>query len=157
MMVLNAIAAYFLLAILLKLFGLTIILPEFAAHHAWAAEGSRWDVLAAFLPGAAISYGLLWFWLILTGRSERGITWGGALVYGVIIALYNVPLSGFLVGLLHGDPLFGLLIGLVILLLVPSLAMCMLVFGLLMGLLNGKWATRWIERHYAGWNGGRSD
>lgn len=150
MMAVNAALSLIVLSFLFKLFGVSQLLPDFAVRHAWAAEAANWEMFGTLIPGAAIGFGLLWFWLILTGRSGKGLSWGGAAIYGLIIGLCNIPLSGFLTGLLHGSPLFGLLIGLVIMLLVPSIGLCMAVFGIIMGLINGRFAQWWIDRRYVG-------
>jgi hypothetical protein len=150
MMAVNAVLTLVVLTVLFKLFGVSQLLPDFAVHHAWAAEAENWEMFGTLVPGAAISFGLLWFWLVLTGRSSKGLSWAGAAIYGVIIGLLNVPVSGFLTGVLHGSPFFGLLIGLVIMLLVPSIGLCMAAFGITMGLVNGRFAQRWIDRVYVG-------
>jgi hypothetical protein len=150
MMAVNAVVSLLVLTVMFKLFGVSQLLPDFAAHHAWAAEAANWEMFGTLIPGAAIGFGLLWFWLVLTGRSSKGLSWGGAAIYGLIIGLCSIPLSGFLTGVLHGSPLFGLLIGLVIMLLVPSIGLCMATFGIIMGLINGRFAQRWIDRHYVG-------
>ena len=102
------------------------------------------------IPGAAIGYGILWFWLIITGLTNKGLPWAGAIVYGAIIALCDVPLSGLLNGIQNGTPFLGMLIGLVIMILVPTIAACMVMFGILMGLMNGHKAQKWIDRWYVG-------
>jgi len=150
MMAVNAVLSLVVLTVMFKLFGVSQLLPDFAAHHAWAAEAADWEMFGTLVPGAAIGFGLLWFWLILTGRGARGLAWGGAAIYGLIIGLLSVPASGFLTGVLHGSPFFGLLIGLVIMLLVPSIGLCMAVFGIVMGLLNGRFAHNWINKIYVG-------
>jgi hypothetical protein len=150
MMAVNAVLSLVMLTVMFKLFGVSHLLPDFAVHHAWAADAEHWQMFGTLVPGAAIGFGLLWFWLVLTGRSGKGIAWGGAAIYGLIIGICDIPLSGFLTGLLHGSPLFGLLIGLVIMLLVPSIGLCMAAFGITMGLVNGRFAHNWIERRYVG-------
>lgn len=152
MMVLNACLSLALFTVLFKMFGVSSLLPDLAAHYDWAADAgaAHWEMLGTLIPGAAISFGLLWFWLILTGRTAKGLSWGGAAIYGMIIGLYNVPISGLLTGMLHGHPAIGLLLGLVVMLLVPTVGLCMLVFGVIMGLINGRMAHSWIEQKYAG-------
>jgi hypothetical protein len=150
MILFNSMLSFVVLNIVFKLFGISQVLPVFAAHHAWAAEAADWEMFGTLVPGAAIGFGLLWFWLILIGRKGTGVSWGGSVIYGVIIGLLNVPFSGLLTGLLHGSPILGLLIGLVIILLVPAIGLCMALFGLIMGVINGRFAQNWIDRRYAG-------
>ncbi len=150
MMAFTAVLGLVMLTVMFKLFGVSQLLPDFAVHHAWAADAEHWEMFGTIIPGAAIGYGLLWFWLVLTGRSSKGIAWGGAAIYGLIIGLVDIPLSGLLTGVLHGNPLLGLLIGLVIMLLVPSIGLCMAAFGIAMGLLNGRFAQNWTDRRYVG-------
>ena len=148
MMLVNGMIAFAVLNVLFAMFGIREILPDYASTHAWAQQAAKWDLLWPLLPGAAIGFGCLWFWLIVTGRSERGINWGVALSYGLAIAFLNVPIFGLLAGLLNGDPLIGLLLGLILMILMPSLPICMAIFGMLMGGVNGWLARRWIERNY---------
>jgi|SRR5579871_6917611 len=146
MMLANALATLLILPVIFALFGVHHVdLPLGLASHHWA-QAVEWQSFWPLLPGAAICFGCLWFWLILTGRT-RGLSWGSALVYGVFIALFDVPLRGFLTGALNGDPLTGLLIGLVVVFLLPALLLSMLTFGVLMGALNGWLAQGWIKRH----------
>lgn len=99
----------------------------------------------ALAPGAAILYGCQWFWLVVTGR-VKGVTWGGAVVYGALIAIADVPVAGLIMGALSGIPLQGLLIGLVILLIHPGTSFSMLVAGSAMGTGNGIAASSWIAK-----------
>jgi hypothetical protein len=145
MMVLNASIAGPLLALVLALFGLQTIAPPLHAFARVMESLSRWDVIWPMLPGAGIGFGCLWYWLILTGRSQ-GVAWGGACIYGVMIALADVLAWGLILGTLQGNPLFGLLLGLAMLILLPVLLVAMSVFGLVMGVLNGHAAQRWIAR-----------
>ncbi len=96
-------------------------------------------------PGAAIFYGCLWFWLVITGR-VKGVTWGGALVYGVCLALLDVPVAGLIAGALYGSPLLGFLLGLVILLIHPGVLFFTSCAGALLGCVNGIVATAWISQ-----------
>ncbi|HZP80507.1 MAG TPA: hypothetical protein VFB21_02605 [Chthonomonadaceae bacterium] len=146
MMCVNGIVALIVLKLVFVVFGAGTILATGLAAHAQASLIERGRMLWPMLPGAAFGFSCLWFWLALIGRS-RGVPWGAALLYGVAIAFANVPFSGFLVGLLHGNPLLGLLLALVSLLLLPSLAVSMIAFGLAMGAFNGLMAQRWIARH----------
>ncbi|HLK59022.1 MAG TPA: hypothetical protein VKU00_20850 [Chthonomonadaceae bacterium] len=148
MMLLNGLIAFGVLHVLLAAFGIRQILPDFAASHAWAQEASKWESLWPLIPGAAIGCGCLWFWLIVTGRTERGVNWASALVYGVVIALLNVPSFGLLAGILNGNPLLGLLISMALMIMMPALTICMAAFGLTMGAINGWLAQRWIARNY---------
>lgn len=148
MIALNAVVSAVLLRVLFVMFGVSAIIPELSARFAWAAEASRWSIVGTLIPGAAVSYGLLWFWLVITGRTQRGISWGGAAIYGAFAGIYDVPIAGFLTGLQHGYPILGLLLGLVMVFLVPSVLLMMITFGITMGLNNGRMARRWIERHY---------
>lgn len=146
MLFVNGVAAFILLKIVFALFGTGLILSQRLAAYGPTHAAARWDTFWAMLPGAALGYACLWYWLILVGRS-RGISWGGASIYGVLIAFGNVLAAGFLIGLLHGNPLLGLLIGFVMLLMIPSLLLAMICFGLAMGGFNGLLAYNWIERH----------
>jgi hypothetical protein len=170
MMLVNAVISVFVLKLCCGLFGFRWFLPEHLSglasaqaiqkwqvihdlckilHFALPASAQavqKWGVILPLLPGAAIGFGCLWYWLILVGRS-RGLSWTGACVYGILIAFANVPLAGFLVGLLHGNALIGLLLGLVLLFVMPSIWLTMGAFGITMGLFNAAMAGRWIERH----------
>lgn len=147
MMALNAVLALFLLRLLFALFGVATVIPDFAGSHAWAHGAEKWSLVGPLIPGAAICFGLLWFWLILTGRSHKGLSWGSALIYGAFIGLFDVPVAGLLAGSMHGNPLLGLLIGMLIVFLVPSLLLSMLVFGVTLGAFNGRMAEHWIDKH----------
>jgi hypothetical protein len=145
MMALNALIAGPLLALLLMLFGVQHIRLPLPMLDRLVANESAGAIVWTMVPGAGIGFGCLWYWLVLVGRS-RGISWGGACIYGVGIALADVLIWGLIGGTVHGAPLLGLLIGLVMLLMLPSLTLAMCVFGLIMGVLNGRAAQRWIER-----------
>ncbi|HZO88387.1 MAG TPA: hypothetical protein VFB38_08605 [Chthonomonadaceae bacterium] len=149
MMIINGLVAAVVLLIVFVLFDIGHILEARLAAYPLVGAAAHWSKFWPMLPGASIGFGCLWYWLVLVGRS-RGVPWGGALLYGVLIAMGNVPFSGFLAGLLHGSPLMGLvlaLIALLSLLLMPSLLLAMLVFGATMGAFNGLMAQGWIERH----------
>lgn len=105
------------------------------------------DFRVLLIPGAASAYTVLWRWLIAQGGCMASFPWGAATLYGVGIAFASVPFSGFLLGVLRGNPLLGLLLALASLLLLPALSLAMTVFGLIMGLLNGYRACRWLRAH----------
>ncbi len=149
MMVLNGVASLIVLIFVFALFRVGSILPMRLAAIPLVRAALKWNALWPMLPGAAIGFACLWYWLVLIGRA-RGVPWGGALLYGVGLALADLPLSGFLLGLVHGGPLVGLilaLISLLTLLLMPAVTLAMAVFGLIMGAFNGVLAQVWIERH----------
>jgi hypothetical protein len=149
MIFINGIAALIVLTVVFHLFGVGPILEARLAAIPLVRVAAKWNALWPMLPGAAVGFACLWYWLVLIGRS-RGVPWGGALLYGVALALGNVPLGGFIIGLIHGGPLLGLLLALVFLLnllLLPSVTLAMAVFGLVMGAFNGILAQLWIERH----------
>jgi hypothetical protein len=146
MMALNGVVACLVLAVLFALFGVGNIIEARLAASSLTADAAKWSALLPMLPGAAILFGCLWYWLVVIGRA-KGLPWGAACLYGVFLACGNVPLSGLLMGLLHGNPLLGMLIALVMLLMLPSLLVAMICFGLTMGAFNGLMAARWIERH----------
>jgi hypothetical protein len=146
MMILNGVAAGVVLPLLYRLFGVSGLLARQLASWPVTQAAAKWETLWPMLPGASLLFACLWFWLIVTGRT-RGINWGAACFYGLMISFSNVLIAGFLTGLLNGNPLLGLLLGLVMLILVPHLLLAMIAFGLIMGLFNGCLADRWIERH----------
>ena len=143
MMGVNAVVGLVLLFCTLHLFGIREIVVPMTLQHALSAI--KWDALWPLLPGAAVAFGCLWFWLVVVARS-RALPWAGACVYGIAIALMNVPVSGLFIGLLHGNPLLYFLIGLVNLLLLPTVVCAMVAFGLAMGILNGLLAQSWVDR-----------
>lgn len=146
MIICNGLVAGMVLQVLYGLFGVSSHLSMRLAAWSITQSAAKWETLWPMLPGASLLFGCLWFWLIVTGRS-RGVNWGAGTLYGVLIAFGNVLIAGFLTGLLNGNPLLGLLLGLVMLLLVPHLLLAMIAFGLTMGVFNGWMATRWIVRH----------
>lgn len=143
MMLLNAIASGLVFYFVYTLFNVQPIIDAYLMARGLTT--ARTTLVAPLIPGAGVAFGCLWYWLILTGR-RSGLSWGSAFLYGILIAMADVPLGGFVVGLLNGNPLLGLLIGLVMLLLLPSLVLAMALAGLLMGGGNGWLAQRWIER-----------
>jgi hypothetical protein len=150
MMGINAVVSVVVLTVALSIFGVRELMPfKLAAmlHTSLhTSEALRWNIIWPQVPGAAIAYGCLWFWLILVGRT-RGVAWGGAAVYGLVIALVNVPVAGLLYGLEIGQPVLSMLIMFALLLIYPAWLLTVAVFGITMGLLNGRAAQWWIERH----------
>ena len=146
MILLNSIVAFIVLKVVFTLFGVNWVLGQKVAAIGALHVAVKWGVLVAMLPGAAVGFACLWYWLILVGRS-RGLPWAGALIYGVLLAFGNVLLAGVLRGAAAGNPLLGLLFALVMLLLMPTIWLSMACFGLTMGLFNGLLAQNWIVRH----------
>lgn len=146
MMVFNAAAAFVVLYFVFALSGVGSIIPERLAQAGLEVTNRKLALIGAMVPGAGIAFACLWYWLILTGRS-RGLSWGAACIYGVFIAYGNTPFSGFLIGLLFGQPIVGALLGLALLLIVPQLLFATTLFGLIMGVFNGNLAQRWITWH----------
>jgi hypothetical protein len=143
MIAINGALALIALTISLAIFGVRDILPP-RPEMFRALRTMPWEMIWPMLPGAAVAYGCLWYWLIVVGRS-RGVPWGGAVVYGMVIALVNVPVGGFIYGGLNNYPLAAL-IYLVLLLIVPVWLLAVCFFGIAMGLCNGYVAQWWIER-----------
>jgi hypothetical protein len=148
MILVNGVVALGVLAVLFAVFDVRPILAARLEAIPLVRAAAHWNLLWPMLPGGAVGFACLWYWLAFMGRA-RGVTWGGALLYGGAIAFGNVPLSAFLVGLLHGNPVLALVLALVSLLnlLQPSFTLAMAVFGLTMGAFNGALAHAWIERH----------
>ena len=144
----NAAASLVVLRLVLGLFGIEELLPEVAARFTHIQSSTQWHLAWALTPAAAISFAALWFWLVLTGRTGKGVNWGAAFFYGVAIALFDVPLACFIAGLRLGYGLFGLLLGVIFLLMVPALTMCMIVYGLIFGLGNASFADKWIANRF---------
>ncbi len=115
------------------------VLPHGTGYHVCMRVAAQ--ILA---PGAAILYGCQWFWLVITGR-VKGVTWGGALVYGSCLAVANVPVAGVIAGALYGSPLIGFLLALALLLVHPGTLFFMLLAGVLLGGANGLAASAWIS------------
>lgn len=145
MMLVNAAASGVIFYVVYTLFNIQPILTEALAARG-IAMGGRIALIVPLIPGAGIAFSCLWYWLILTGR-RNGLSWGGALLYGVLIACADVPVGGFVQGALEGNPLMGLLIGLVLLLVLPPLLLATILAGLLLGGSNGWLANKWIERY----------
>src|SRR5438270_11413718 len=95
MMLVNAAAGAVALTVVLLVFGVDAILRMRVEAAGLRMSPEHWSFLALMVPGAGIAYGCLWYWLILTGRS-RGVSWGGACLYGALIAYGNLPFTGFL-------------------------------------------------------------
>lgn len=143
MMAVNALLGGVVLFVFLQLFGIREIVAPDAMGR--ALSRIKWNALWPLVPGIGVAFGCLWYWLVAVARSHR-LPWAGACIYGSIIAVMNVLLSGLMVGLLHGNPLLYFLMALIALLLVPSVLCSMVIFGLVMGALNGLLAQRWVDR-----------
>ncbi len=145
-MLLNGLVGAIVLYLVCTLFGVsTIILNGLAAHGIQVSE--RWSVVLPMLPGVAIGMGCLWYWLVIIGRT-KGVQWGGALVYGGVLAACNVPIAGLILGLAEGVPsdqlLMLMLIALALMMLSPAMIVAMLLSGGIMGLFNARLAHAWI-------------
>jgi hypothetical protein len=147
MMVLNAVVSVGVLYVIYALFGLHGALAQRLSQVSILGAAANWDSMLPLIPGAAIAFALLWFCQIIVGRS-RGVNWGSAFCYGMGIGLCDVLLGGLINGGLHGNPLIGLLLGFLMLILVPANLAGMLLFGAIMGLLNARLAHAWIARYY---------
>ncbi len=145
MMALNTAMSIVALFIIYSLFGLHGLFAHRLAVQ--AGDAAKWNTLWPLVPGAAIGYSLIWFGLIIVGRS-KGVNWGTACYYGIALAFANVLLGGLLNGLLHGSPLLGMLLGFLMLLMIPANWAGKATFGLIMGLLNARLAALWIARYY---------
>ena len=143
MIALNGVLSAIVLKVLFRVFGVGDVIGAHLAASAGTQVAVKWDHFWPMLPGAAVGFGCLWYWLIFAGRS-KGVNWGVATCYGVGVACGNVPLSGLIAGFLHGDPFIGFLMALLLLMLLPSLMVSTLCFGLTLGCLNGSMAQRWI-------------
>src|SRR5579871_1207733 len=97
MILLNGILAFIVLKVVFALFGVNWVLGQKAAAIGALHAATKWGVLLAMLPGAAVGFACLWYWLVLVGRS-RGLPWAGACIYGVLLAFSNVLLAGLLRG-----------------------------------------------------------
>ena len=143
MMAVNALLGGIVLFVILHLFGIReIVAPD---AMGLALSRIKWNALWPLVPGIGVAFGCLWYWLVVIARSRR-LPWAGACIYGSIIAVMNVLLSGLFIGLLHGNPLLYFLIGLVNSLLLPTVVCAMVAFGLAMGILNGLLAQSWVDR-----------
>lgn len=147
MMVLNGVASIAVLTVVYALFGLNNVFAQRLSQFSALGVAAKWETLWPLIPGAAIGFAILWFCQVIIGRS-RGVNWAAAFFYGVGIAFCNVLLGGLINGSLHGNPLMGLLLGLVMLIMVPANWAGMALFGALMGLLNARLAAAWISRYY---------
>lgn len=141
----NLIVAIVTLWLAQKICGATIIVsPRFLPADI-DPEQAQQLTFWMMLPGAALGYSYLRIWLIQQGRA-RGVAWGSAFLYGVLIAFANVPLAGFIIGSLMESPILGLLLALVSLLMIPATALTMIVYGLVMGGYNAGRAQRYLDR-----------
>ncbi len=147
MIVVNLLISAVVLLFVFKIFGLGIAIGQLPIGEGKNAREIMWTLYSFILPGAGIGFAILWFWLILTGRTVKGLNWGAAYVYGGGVGLFCLPLGSFFTGLLLGDPIVALLLALVSLILVPSIALSMVTFGLIMGGVNAKMAHKWIGEH----------
>ena len=147
MMVLNGLVGTLVLFAVYALFGLNSVFAQRLTQLGTLGAAAKWETLWPLIPGAAIGFAILWFCQVIVGRS-RGVNWAGTLFYGIGIAFGNVLLGGLLNGLLHGQPLMGMLLGLVMLIMVPANWAGMATFGAIMGLVNARFAVAWITRHY---------
>lgn len=143
-LVINLFTSGFLLVLLFALLDVRSVLSAGIMSHVLLRPVTRSLGALPFVPGAAGLFGIFWYWMALVGR-VRGVPWGAAVVYGIMIAVVNVPLAGFVRGLAMGNPLLGLLYALAMVLMLPSLLLCMTVFGICMGVLNGSLAASWIR------------
>jgi hypothetical protein len=144
----NALASVVVLRLVLGIFGIEELLPEAAARFTHVHAGAQWHLAWALTPGAAACFGLLWFWLVVTGRSGKGVNWGAGAFYGVAIGILDVPAACLIEGLRLGFGLFGFLLGLIFMLLVPALTMSMIVYGLIFGVGNASFADKWIANRF---------
>ena len=145
-MLVNALAGSLVLYLVCTLFGVaSIVIGQLAAHGIKISD--RWGIVLPMLPGIGIGMGCLWFWIVLLGRT-RGVQWGGAAVYGAILAVCNVPIAALILGVLAGvEPnglLIMMLIALALLMLSPALLVAMLLSGAILGLFNARLAHDWI-------------
>ncbi|MCX6377968.1 MAG: hypothetical protein NT023_00600 [Armatimonadetes bacterium] len=82
MIVVNLIIASVTLLVVFKIFGMGIAIGQLPIGEDKNAREIMWTLYSFILPGAGIGFALLWFWLILTGRTVKGLNWGAAYVYG---------------------------------------------------------------------------
>ncbi len=120
--------------------------------HGIQSEGSDMMV-AEIAPVASVGFALLWFWLVVTGRSHKGIAWGGAAIYGAIVAISSFAFILLIDGLKSGDFFLVLLLLVLMLVLVPKLTLCLVFFGVIVGLINGLMADWWVRNRYVGRKG----
>jgi hypothetical protein len=148
MLLFNFAASAVVLYVVFLIFGEFHRLAEWSAGHA-APGGPTIPWLVALTPGAAVGYTAIWYWCVLAGRS-RGVPWTGALLYGVLAALADLPVGGFVIGTVRGGPALGLIFALISLILLPGLFPALCAFGLAMGGLNALLAASWIEANRPG-------
>ena len=151
-MLLNALVGSIVLYLACTLFGVnSIVIGQMRAHGIQVSE--QWGVVLPMLPGIGIGMGCLWFWLVLIGRT-KGVQWGGAVVYGGILAVCNVPLAALTLGVLEGrapeELLVMMLIALALVMISPALMVAMLLAGGIMGLFNARLAHDWITWYKRG-------
>ena len=137
MMLVNLLISSVVLLAVFLLFGVGIAIGQLPLAPDEDARTIAWMLYGFILPGASVGYGLLWFWLIVTGRTPKGLNWGAAFVHGAIIGLLCLPFGSLCTGILLGDPMLAVLLALLSLVMVPSIAVSMIFFGLVMGALNG--------------------
>ena len=145
-MLLNALVGSLVLYLVCTLFGVNaIVLSQMAAHGIQISD--RWNMVLPMLPGVGIGMGCLWFWLVLVGRT-KGVQWGGAAVYGGLLAVCNVPIAALVLAALEGCPpnemLLMMLIAFALVLISPALLISMLLSGGILGLFNARLAHTWI-------------
>jgi hypothetical protein len=163
MLLFNLVASVAALTIVFWLFGDFHRLAQWSAERAgeqggvagWlsramgadsAPGGPRIPWLLALLPGAMVAYTGIWYWCACTGRS-RGVPWSGALFYGFLAAVMDLPVGGFFIGAIRGGPALGLIFAVISIVLLPGVLPALAVFGLSMGGLNAFVAASWVEAH----------
>ncbi len=147
MIFVNLLLSSAVLLLVFLLFGVGVAIGQLPLAPDQSARTIAWMLYGFTLPGAAIGYALLWFWLIVTGRTPKGLNWGAAVLHGAAIGLFCLPIGSLCTGILLGDPMLAVLLALVSLVMVPSIAVSMVFFGLVMGAINGAMAQAWIEKH----------
>ncbi len=147
LVVVNLFLSAVVLLLVFKLFGMGIAIGQLPIGHDKSAREIMWTLYSMLLPGGAVGFALLWFWLIVTGRTVKGLNWGAAYVYGGAVGLLCLPIGSFFTGLLLGDVFIAILLAIVSLVMVPSIALSMVTFGLIMGGINAKMAHNWIQEN----------
>ena len=56
MMLANGVVSYLVLRVVYTVFGVGGILPQFAAHHAWAHAAAKWDLFGPLLAEKLLYY-----------------------------------------------------------------------------------------------------
>ncbi len=145
-MLLNLLVGSLVFYLVCVLFGInSIVIGQLLAHGIKVSD--TWGVVLPMLPGVAVGMGCLWYWIVLIGRT-KGVQWGGATVYGGLLALFNVPLAALVLCLVKGvDPEqipLIMLISLALALVSPAITVGMLLAGGIMGLFNARLAHTWI-------------